>query len=196
LDLDRRPALVKIDDVLTSDGLTDDEPRWCQYVFLVLVDAGPDIAVVFCGSTRDDLDRGVRETLYILDADVVYFHPGLWGELATRLKDMGTKWHVQGAAIFAPEHLAAPVEGLGVTVETLAPDFKPELWLTFCSECVGKKWVRFCAPVKAKMNTQTIAAALALRAGDEVEGALRAALISAVCLKFDVNPVRRLRKRA
>jgi hypothetical protein len=86
-----------------------------------------------------DLDRGVRETLYILDADVVYFHPGPWGELAARLKGIGAKWHVRAAAIFAPEHLAAQVAGLGVMVETLAADSKPELWLTFASECVGKR---------------------------------------------------------
>jgi hypothetical protein len=44
------------------------------------------------------------------------------------------------------------------------------------------------------MNTQTITAAFALKAGDEVEGALRAALITAVCIKYDVNPRGRLRK--
>jgi hypothetical protein len=181
LDLDRRPPLVRIDDVASVDRA--EEPSWCQYVYLMVVDAGPDIAAVFCGSTRDDPDKGVREKLYILDVEVIYFRPGLFGELAQRLRDMGAKWRVQFAAIFAPEHLAVQVAGLGMSVEVLPKDFKPELQLTLASEAIGSGLVRFCAPVRAKMSTRTIAAALALKAGDPVESALRAALISAIWLK-------------
>jgi hypothetical protein len=124
----------------------------------------------------------VRQKLYVLDVDVVYFRPGLFGEMVERLRSMGARWHAPGA-IFAPEHLAAQVAGLGVTVETLAADFKPELQLTLASECIGKGLVRFCAPAVAKMQTRTIAAALALKAGDPVETALRAALITAIWVK-------------
>jgi hypothetical protein len=85
----------------------------------MLADAGADIAVVYCGSVRDDPERGVRQKLYVLDVDVVYFHPGLFGELAARLRDMGARWRVRAAAIFAPEHLAAQVAGLGVMVEVV-----------------------------------------------------------------------------
>jgi hypothetical protein len=183
LDLDRRPALVKIEDVTGGEGGVV-EPSYLQYVYLMIVDAGPDIAVVFCGSVRDDHERGARQALYVLDADVVYSHPGLWGELVAKLRDMGAKWHVQAAAVFAPEHLVAQVAGSGVRIETVPTDFKPELWLTFASECVGKGLVRFCGSVVAGMQTRTIAVALALRAGDEVEGALRAALITAIWLKY------------
>ena len=118
-----------------------------------------------------------------LHVDVVYFHPGLFGELAARLKDMGARWRVRAARIFAPEHLAAQVAGLGVMVEVVPKDFKAEMYLTLASECVGKGLVRFCAPVVERMKTKTIAAALELRAGDEVEGALRSALITAIWLK-------------
>jgi hypothetical protein len=183
LDLDRRPPLVRIEDV-TGGGQGVAEPSYCQYVFMMIADAGPGIAVVFCGSVRDDPERGVRQRLYILDLDVVYFRPGLFGELVGRLGDMGAKWHVQGAAVFAPEHLAAQVAGCGMQVETLPADFKPDLQLTLASEYVGKGLVRFCAPVAAKMRTRPIAAALALKAGDPVETALRSALIAAIWVKY------------
>ena len=40
LDLDRRPALVNIKDV-TGGERGADEPRWLQYVFLMIADSGP-----------------------------------------------------------------------------------------------------------------------------------------------------------
>jgi hypothetical protein len=182
LDLDRRPSLVRLDDLTGDDGAAS-QPQWLQYTYLVLADAGPDIAVAFCGSVRDDREQGVRQTLFVLDVDTLYFKPGLFGELAQRLRDMGAKWRVRAAVIFAPEHLAVQVGGLGMSVEVLPKDFKPDLQLTLASECIGAGLVRFCPPVVAKMSTRTIAAALALKAGDPVETALRSALITAIWLK-------------
>jgi hypothetical protein len=181
LDLDRRPALVRIEDV--TGGAEAAEPRWCEYTYMVLADAGPDIAAVFCGSIRDNPEKLVRETLYVLDLDVVYFRPGLWGELIGRLREIGAKWHVGGMLIFAPEHLAVQLAGFGLQVEALASGFEAERWVTLAAEQISRGQVRFCAPVTAKMQTRTIAAALALKAGDPVETALRAALIVAIWLK-------------
>jgi hypothetical protein len=187
LDLDRRPALVNIKDV-TGGERGADEPRWLQYVFLMIADSGPDIAVAFCGSIRDDPDTGARQKLYVLDLDLVYFRPGLFRELVKQLVAIAAKWHAI-STIFAPEHLAAQVSGHGVrteTLEALAPSFDPELLVTFASEMIGNGLVRFCSAVTAKMQTRTIAAALALKAGDPVETALRAALITAIWLKYGV----------
>jgi hypothetical protein len=190
LDLDRRPALVRLEDVAGGKGDAA-QPRWLQYVYAMIVDAGPDIAIVWCGSIANDYDRGTRETLWVLDLDVVFFKPGLWGELVGRLKALAQPWRAM-AAVFAPEHLAFQVSGLGVRVEALPPEFDPELMLTFAAECIGAGLVRFCPAVTARMKTQAIAAALALRAGDPVETALRAALISAIFVKHGSQaPVRR-----
>ena len=187
LDLDRRPALVRIEDVTGGEGVG---PRWPQYVYAMIVDAGADIAVVYCGSIRNDPERGVRQTLWVLDLDVVYFKPGLWAELTGRLKALAQPWRAVG--VFAPEHLAIQFSDPSVRVEALPPEFDPELMLTFAAECIGAGLVKFCPAVTAKMKTQTIAAALALRAGDPVETALRAALISAIFVKHGREaPVRR-----
>jgi len=72
----------------------------------MIVDAGPDIATVWCGSIANDYDRGTRETLWVLDLDVVFFRPGLWGELVGRLKALAQPWRAL-AVVFAPEHLAS-----------------------------------------------------------------------------------------
>jgi hypothetical protein len=59
--------------------------------------------------------------------------------------------------------------------------------MPFVTECIGKGWVKFCSPVIAKMKTQTIGAALALKAGDPVETALREAFIDAIWVKYGVQ---------
>jgi hypothetical protein len=179
LDLDRRPALVNIKNM--TGGIVEPTADQCRCVILVVVDAGADIAVVYSGSALDDNGSGPRtpKTLFILDADVVYFRPGLWGELEGRLWDWRMKWGC-ATAIFAPKHLAGHIRG----AEPLPPDFDPELMVTFASECIGRGLVKFCSAVTAKMQTRAIAAALALKAGDPVESALRAALISAIYIKY------------
>ena len=182
LDLDRRPALVRIEVVTGGEGVG---PRWLQYVYAMIVDAGADIAIVYCGSIA-----GVRRTLWVLDLEVVYFKPGLWAELVGRLKALAQPG--RPVAVFAPEHLALQVSDPSVRVEALPPEFDPELMLTFAAECIGAGLVKFCPAVIAKMKPQTIAAVLALRAGDPVETALRAALISAIFVKHGRQaPVRR-----
>jgi hypothetical protein len=180
--LDRRPALVNIKDVIPAEEAGDAMPAYCQYVFMVVVDVGPDIAVVFGGSRSDDREMGRRHTLNVLDVDLLYFRPGLFGELVERLKDMAKRWYAH-VVIFAPEHMRPQLEGRGVQFEILPPDPKPEHLLTFASDAIGRRLVQFCAPAVAKMKTGAIGAALALRGGDPVESALRAALISAIWLK-------------
>ena len=60
----------------------------------------------------------------------------------------------------------------------------------------GQGLVKFCAPIADKMASQTIGAALAFKAGDAAETALRAAFIQAICLKFDMRLTSRPRTPA
>jgi hypothetical protein len=60
-------SFVRIEDLTGGDARADGrgsaEPGWLQYVFMMIVDAGADIAVVYCGSVADDHDRGIRQKL-------------------------------------------------------------------------------------------------------------------------------------
>jgi hypothetical protein len=183
LDLDRRPALVDIRQVTGGgQGPVDPTPDQVRYVYLVVIDAGADIGVVFAGSTLDDDGTGMRspKTLFVLDADLVYFKPGLWGDLVSRLRDMGQARGCMAAGVYAPEHLAGHILG----AEPLPKGFDPELMVTFAAECIGKGLVRLCPAVTARMSSRPIAAALALKAADKVEGALMSALIAAIYVKY------------
>jgi hypothetical protein len=182
LDLDRRPPMIDIKNLASEAGADagDGLPKFCHYVFLLLVDAGADIAAVWCGSVLDYDGTAPRSprTLYVLDADVVYFRPGVFDELIGRLRKLGSRWGAR-PAVLAPEAIAARIAG----ANKLPPDFNAENYVMFAADCISKGLVKFSAPAVDRMKTRTIGAALALKAGDEVETALRAALITAVWLK-------------
>jgi hypothetical protein len=183
IDLDRRPALVGVEHIVGPSG-AGAELDACQYVFLLIVDAGPDIATVFCASSAPDHPAHDGRILYVLDVDVAYFRPGLFRELAGRLRDLRLKHHAVQALAFAPEALASQLQRLGVGTEALPKEFDPERYLMLASSHISDGAVRFCSPVVEKMRTQAIGAALALRAADPIETALRAALVGAICMKF------------
>jgi hypothetical protein len=69
-------------------------------------------------------------------------------------------------------------------LESIRFPFDPEAQVLFVAGRLSRGLVRYCAAVVAKMKTQMIGAALALKAGDPVETALRAALIGAVWVKY------------
>jgi hypothetical protein len=171
LDLDRRPLLVKISDV-AGDAEAPDPPVF-GFMYLVITDAGPDIATVFCGTDP-------HGPLYIVDAETVFYRSGLFGELMGQLWEMAVGHHCAIASIYAPPHLVAQI-GRGVE---LPEDFDPDLLLTRAAGHAGGGGVRFCSAVKAKMSTKPIGAALTLKAGDEIEGALQKAFIAAIQIKY------------
>jgi hypothetical protein len=177
LDLDRRPPMVNLKDVARRVG--EATPDFFRAIYLTVVVVGPDVAAVWCGLTLDERGRPV-DKLWVLDVDVTYLRPGLFDEL--RERSVGVK--ALYSAICAAAPLAAQLEEMGYAVQALPPEFDPEILAPFAVECIGRGLVRFCAPVVAKMKTQTIGAALSLKAGDPVETALRAALIAAIWVKY------------
>jgi hypothetical protein len=186
IDLDRRPPMVNLEDVIppSNEGASGAEPDWFSHIYMVIVAVGADIAVVWCGLNQDNPDK-----LWVIDVLVTYLKPRLWDDLGGQIREYLSSKHGPALhwAALAPAPLAAQLSALGRDVEALPEGFDPELQLPFATGCVGKGLVKFCAPVIAKMKTQTIGAALALRAGDPVETALRAALISAIWIKYGPN---------
>jgi hypothetical protein len=120
--------------------------------------------------------------MYVLDVDVLCFKVGLFRELTERLSHIDVSSRV--TRIYAPRHLTPQVAESGALVEILPEGFDPARYVLAAAEIIGQGLVRFGPKVVAKMKTQTIAAALALRAGDPIETALRAALVSSIALKY------------
>jgi hypothetical protein len=170
--LDRRPALVRIADVAGNGATDKPDPSVFQFVYLVIVDTGPEIAMTFCGANE-------HEPLYIIDADIVFYRSGLFGELTARLGQMARDHHCGIASVYAPQHL---ISQIGRAVE-LPEDFDPDLLLTRAAGHAGDGGVQFCAAARAKMAVKPIGAALTLRAADKIEGALQKAFIAAIQIR-------------
>ena len=97
-------------------------------------------------------------------------------------------------AVFAPADLVPLFEGEGLFAQAPPDWFDAERSLAFAAGIVARQLVQFCAPVADKMATQTIGAALAFKAGDAVEMALRTAFIQAIGLKYDQRLTSRPKK--
>jgi hypothetical protein len=178
LDLDRLPALIDIKDLTGRDNEGADRgvvvPRCLRSHVLVVADEGPDIAAVFCGSGVDPVEypNGVKELFYVLDVDLVYFKPGLFAELARRN---------YGDGAIAPEHLVSELKPYCHLVGSPTTSFDPDLLLTFTAERIARGVVKLGPKVIERMRSnQAVHAAMSLRAGTPIEGALRRALITAV----------------
>jgi hypothetical protein len=189
IDLDRRPPMVRLEDVIPDPvalGHPAAEPDWFSHIYTTVVAQGADVAAVWCGLSQEHPTK-----LWIIDVLVTHLRPGLWADLGGQIREYlsSKRGPPLDWATLAPAPLAAQMNALGHNVGALPDDFDPELQMPFVTECIGKGWVKFCSPVIAKMKTQTIGAALALKAGDPVETALREAFIDAIWGKFGVPSV-------
>ena len=179
LDLDRRPPLVSLDDVM-DDGRPPELPTHCHLMFAVIVVVEANVAVVFAGSRRN------MPPLWILDVEASAFHGGFFRNVVARLNKLASQCGVGfSPAIFAPANLLRYVGGFGLMAAETPEWFDAEQSLILAAQILSSRRVRFCAPVVEKMRNQEIGAALAFKAGDAVETALQTALIAAICLKFD-----------
>ena len=196
LDLDRRQPLVTLDDVLTVNAQGERValplPRHVGGVFAVVASTkdGANIATVFCGHEKYD------DKLYILDVVAGPLWRNFLPDTVTQLMQLKravTAWSVH---VQAPENLARLFNDAGMPAQAPPDWFNVEDWYVYTSQVLNQKRIKFCEPTVDKMKTQTIAAALELKAGDPVGTALQTALITAICLKADWNLPHRPRARA
>jgi hypothetical protein len=178
LDLDRRPPLVSLGDV-TDDGRPPPLPTRCHIMFAVVAAVEASVAVVYAGSSR------YMPPLWILDVEASPYRGGFFRDVAARLNQLAAQCGTGfPPAVFAPAGLVRHIESF-VSARPIPEWFDAEQSLLVAAEIVSSKRVLFCAPVVEKMTVQEIGAALAFKAGDAVESALRTALIAAVCIKYD-----------
>jgi hypothetical protein len=191
VDLDRRQPLIKLGDVLTIDqagqAVAMALPRHCEMVFAVVVMEGADIAVAYCGHER------FKPPLYILDVVAGPLWRDLFTDTAARLGELKRACTAPWMQVYAPVDLVRMFEGEGLFAQAPPDWFDAERSLAFAAGIVARQLVRFCAPVADKMKIQAIGAALAFKAGDAVETALRTAFIQAIGLKYDMRLLSRPR---
>ena len=183
LDLDRRQPLISLNDVFAADSqgacVAPPLPRHCELVFAVVTMEGADVAVAYCGHER------FKPPLYVLDVVAGPLWRDFFTDTTARLGELKRACTAPWMQVYAPADLVLMFEGAGLLAQAPPDWFDAERSLAFAAGIVARQLVRFCAPVADKMATQTIGAALAFKAGDTVEMALRTAFIQAIGLKYD-----------
>jgi hypothetical protein len=140
---------------------------------------GADVAVAYCGHER------FKPPLYVLDVVAGPLWRDFFTDTTARLGELKRACTAPWMQVYAPADLVLMFEGAGLLAQAPPDWFDAERSLAFAAGIVARQLVRFCAPVADKMATQTIGAALAFKAGDTVEMALRTAFIQAIGLKYD-----------
>ena len=148
------------------------------------------MAVVYCGH---DL---LKPPLYVLDVAAGPLWRDFFTDTAARLAELKRACTAPEMYVFAPIDLVLLFEQAELFAQAPPDWFNAELSLPYASATVSQGQVRFCAPVADKMTTQAIGAALAFKAGDAVEMALRTAFIQAIGLKYDLRLMTRPRSPA
>ena len=191
LDLDRRPALVRHQDLLTG-GRAVQELAKCNAVFCVIAsNAGGYAAAVYCALSW----RGVAAPLVVLDFDIEPLSPGLFGTVAEK----GLQFvRTHGARdpnflIMALPALARLAAVSGVPVQPIPEQFLDVAELTVSASLfVMAGDVKLFHVAEERAKTIPFAGALDFRAGTEVgDDPLRHAALLAIALSMEDQGARR-----
>jgi hypothetical protein len=156
-------------------------PRHVDRIFAVVTMEGANMAVVYCGHNL------LKPPLFILDVAAGPLWRDFFTDTTARLGELRRTCTAPVMSVIAPTDLVLMFEQAGLLTQAPPDWFDAERSLAFAAGIVARQLVRFCAPVADKMATQTIGAALAFKAGDTVEMALRTAFIQAIGLKYDMR---------
>jgi hypothetical protein len=112
---DRRPALIRANDLLT-DGMPASLPVVCDAVFAtVAVDDHGSMAIVYAARSRF-----MQPPLTLLDFDAAGLTAATWTTMAGRLRDLAHACRARhGSYLFLPEALAPSARAAGCLVITI-----------------------------------------------------------------------------
>jgi hypothetical protein len=185
LDLDRRPALMRADDLMVA-GEGAPMPSLCDTLYAVLA-VGDDGACATVYAAYSPL-FGIRLTL--LDFDVVSMGAGLFGSIGGRLRELGRECRVRlGMALLVPEALVwrAREAGADIVVSALPPAWVDDaggLGLVAAGHAAAGN-VKMSVVCAAKALTEPFRGALDLRGGEGGEAPLRCAALFAIAAALE-----------
>jgi hypothetical protein len=163
---DRRPALVKKQDVLTGAfGLP--LPTYSKYVVAVLAVGEKDgmAGIVY----RATMFSGPE--LLILDFDLVPLHGAIFRDIDMRARELSDLCRAHGRVTFVPESLKPHADAAGILSEAIAKELKPEALLLSAANHAGRGAVKLCEPALAKTRTSPFQGAMDFRFGEDVDSA-------------------------
>jgi hypothetical protein len=180
---DRRPALVRRDDML-ADGAGYPIPLKARYIVaFLIVDAKGIAATVYAAAGFPEQGPA----LVILDFDAGPLHGGIFVDIVGRLRSLCAQCRTNEAGLFVSADMLQHAGNAGLNAQEIPKDFAAEDRLLSVAAHVASGHVKICAPALEKAKTSPFAGALDLRAGENVDDPLRAALVTLVGLGLDAE---------
>lgn len=184
LELDRRPGLVKQDDLLIEKEALP-VPAYCKAMFAVLAMSRDGLAAtVFVALTFE-------ATALVVDFDVSPLGGDLFQGLALRLNEMAMASRARngGVMLFVQPDLERQAAVAGVHAYPIPLHLKdPDLLLLPAAGHIAGGRVKTCRPAHEKSRTSTFGGALDFRGGDGGDDPLRRAALWAISLALDPRP--------
>ena len=180
---DRRPALVRPEHMAAPAHVNGYEPPLkAAYIVSVLsVDDNGQAAYVIAAQ-----DLAAPNALYVCDFAVEPLGGDTFRAIAEKMDALVRQCRAtNGAGLFVRDDLVAQARHAGVRAQPIPPEFKPEERLLSVSGHARSGMVRITTRVTEKAKTSPFAGALNLRAGEDVDDALRCALVSVIGLSLD-----------
>jgi hypothetical protein len=178
---DRRPALVRRDDMLKEGGALPLPKKSAWLTAVLVADKQGNGAIVYGA-----YDISVpKPALLIVDFDIGPLSAGIFADIAARIQDLLVECRAGNAVVFVPADLRLHATAAGLTNEEIPVDFLPEERLLSVAAHVAAGSVKICAPALEKARKSPFAGALDFRAGENAEDPLRAAASLLVALGLD-----------
>jgi hypothetical protein len=189
LDLDRRPALLRANDLLIDEQPAP-VPVVSSAVFAATaVDERGTVAVVYCALAHP----GMTPPLTLLDFEVTGITAKLWIGIEEQLRALAKTCRTRTALLCVPEVLLPSSWAAGVHAMPIPGHFKdPGEVAIAVAGYVAAGQVKMCQQVAEKAATLPFRASLDFRSGDVGDDPLRHAAVLAIALGLeDQRAVRR-----
>jgi hypothetical protein len=187
LDLDRRPALLRANDLLLNDQPAP-MPIVSHVVFAVMaVDERGACAIVYAALSP------LPPPLVLLDFEVGGITSGLWGQVTARLLDLMQTCRGRNASLWVPEPLVPSARASGVEARAIPRPFVDVGGVALATTgYVAAGMVKMGEAFAEKAGQIPFRASLDFRSGDVGDDPLRHATVLAIALGLeDQRTVRR-----
>jgi hypothetical protein len=177
---DRRPTLLRRNDLMNDDGAALPLPASCKFVCAVLTaDEFGMIGIVYSAITH------FGPKLIIADFDAGPLRKNIFSTILVRTRELALQCKTSYASIFAPHDLAAHAIAAGLPVEVIPEELDPEALLLSVAAHVAAGDVKISTVVAEKSQTAPFLGALNFRAGENANDPLRRTSILTVALALD-----------
>jgi hypothetical protein len=177
---DRRPALVRRDDLLTQ-GVAPPVPKKVWHLAAVYWAGENGIGATVWGGLNFP---GQKPDLWIIDADVAPVAGNVFRGVLQRAHELMDECRAN-AIVFVQDSLQLHATNAGLPTEVIPADMAAEDRILSVSQHVGSGSVRICAPLLRKAERSPFMGGLDLRAGEGADDPLRAATILLIALALD-----------